>query len=66
MFRNLVIVKGYPIIAKYKSSLGLEMPLNVISGLAGSKYTNEFNGKTFIKGFSAILIATKVSKDLLL
>ncbi|KAH8746433.1 hypothetical protein BGZ57DRAFT_935950 [Hyaloscypha finlandica] len=52
--------------AKHKSGLGLEMPLNIISGLAGSKYTNEFNGKTFIKGFSAMLIATEVSKDLLL
>jgi hypothetical protein len=66
MFRNPVMVEGYPIMAKHKSGLGLEMPLNVMSRLAGSKYANEFDGKTFIKGFSAMLIATEVSKDLLL
>lgn len=66
MFRNPVMVKGYPIMAKHKSDLGLEMPLNVMSALAGSKYANEFDGKTFIKGFSTMLIAAEVSKDLLL
>jgi len=66
MFRNPFMVKSYPIMAKHKSGLGLEMPLNVMSGLAGSKYATEFDGKTFIKGFSAMLIATEVSRDLLL
>jgi hypothetical protein len=66
MFRNPVMVKGYPIMAKHKSSLGLEISLNVMSRLAGSNYANEFDGKTFIKGFSAMLIATEVSNDILL
>lgn len=66
MFRNPVMVVGYPILAKHKAGLGLELPLNVLSDMAGSKYASEFDGKVVIKGFSVMLIATEVSRDLLL
>jgi len=66
MFRNPVIVSGYPILTKHERELGLEMPLNMIAGLAGSERANKFNGKVFIKGFSTMLIATKITRDLLI
>lgn len=57
---------GYPISAKAQHGLGLEMPLNMMSGLVGSKYACEFDGKVFIKSFLAILISIAISKDLIL
>jgi hypothetical protein len=66
MFRNPVMVSGYPILKKHEHGLGLEMPLNMIAGLAGSERANEFDGKVFIKGFSTMLIATKITRDLLI
>lgn len=66
MFRNPVMVIGFPIFAKHKGGLGLELPLNVLSFMAGSKYASEFDSKVFIKGFSVMLIATDISKDLLI
>lgn len=66
MFKNPVMVSGYPILAKHEQGLGLEMPLNIIAGLAGSDRATIFDGKVFIKGFSTMLIAIKITRDLLL
>lgn len=66
MFRNPVMVSGYPIALKNRPGLGLEMPLNMIAGLTGSERANEFDGKIFIKGFSAMLIATKLVEDMII
>jgi hypothetical protein len=66
MFRNPVMVSGYPILTRHERGLGLEMPLNMIAGLAGSERANEFDGKVFIKGFSTMLIATKITRHLLI
>ncbi|KAJ5113958.1 hypothetical protein N7456_002492 [Penicillium angulare] len=65
MFRNPVVVKGYPILTKKRHDLGLEMPLNMMAGLTDSDRAIEFDGKVFIKGFSAMLVATKIVEDLL-
>jgi hypothetical protein len=51
MFRNPVMVSGYPILTKHERRLGLEMPLNMIAELGGSERANEFDRKVFIKGF---------------
>jgi hypothetical protein len=66
MFKNPVMVKGYPILTKHERGTGLEMPLNMIAELAGSKRANVFDGKVFIKGFSTMLIATKTTRDVLI
>jgi len=65
MFRNPVVVNGYPVLARREKSLGLEMPLNMMAGLTGSNRANEFDNKIIIKGFSAILVAIKRSGDLI-
>jgi len=66
MFNNPVMVSGYPILTKHEQGLGLEMPLNIIAGLAGSDRATIFDGKVFIKGFSTMLIAIRKTRDLLL
>jgi gamma-glutamylcyclotransferase (GGCT)/AIG2-like uncharacterized protein YtfP len=63
MFRNAVIVKGFPIRRKPETSIGLEIPLNVMAGLVRTKRIETFDGKYFIKGFSAMLVPTKRSGD---
>lgn len=64
MFRNPVMVSGYPILSRHERGLGLEMPLDIIAGLAGLERANEFDGKVFIKGFSTMLIAARITRDL--
>ncbi|KAI9764589.1 MAG: hypothetical protein M1840_008318 [Geoglossum simile] len=54
MFRNPVVIKGYPIPHRSETDTGLEIPLNVMAG------------KVFIKGFSTMLVPTKQSGDLLI
>ena len=59
MFRNPVVVKGYPIPRRSEPNTGLEIPLNMMAGLARTQRVNTFNGKLFIKGFSTMLVPTK-------
>jgi hypothetical protein len=66
MFRNPVVVKGYPIRCRSEPDTGLEIPLNIMAGLARTRRVNTFNGKLFIKGFSTILVPTRHSGDLLI
>lgn len=66
MFRNPVVVKGYPIPRRSELDTGLEIPLNMMAGLAQTQRANTFNGKLFIKGFSTMLVPTKHSGDLLI
>ncbi|KAI0400201.1 hypothetical protein F4802DRAFT_507666 [Xylaria palmicola] len=65
MFRNPVIVQGYPILLKREAGLGLEMPLDMMATLIGSNQLTDFDGRVFIKGFSTMLVAMKVVGDLL-
>jgi hypothetical protein len=66
MFRNPVVVKGFPIPRKSEPDTGLEIPLNMMAGLARTQRANIFDGKVFIKGFSTLLVPTKHSEDLLI
>jgi hypothetical protein len=66
LFRNPVIVKGYPILRRQELDTGLEIPLNVMARLAQAQRVNTFNGKIFVKGFSTMLVPTKRIGDLLI
>lgn len=66
MFRNPVVVKGYPISRRSELETGLEIPLNLMAGLTGTERVNRFNGKLFIKGFSSMLVPTKHNGDVLM
>lgn len=63
MFKNPVMVAGYPILSRSESGFGLEMPLDMMGILAGSTQVDLFDDKMFIKGFSTMLIATKLAQD---
>jgi len=60
MFKHCVIVHGFPIRQRPKRSLGVEMSLNVIAELVGSKYVHDFAGRAFLKRFS--MMATPVDQ----
>jgi hypothetical protein len=66
MFRNPVVVEGYPIPRRSEPDTGLEIPLNIMAGLARTRRVSTFNGQLFIKGFSTMLVPTKYTGDLLI
>ncbi|KAL6798478.1 hypothetical protein J3E68DRAFT_449393 [Trichoderma sp. SZMC 28012] len=66
MFRNPVLVKGFPVLRRPKLDTGLEMPLNMIAALANTQRIDEFNGKIFIKGFSTMLIPTDYTEGVVI
>ncbi|KAM0516344.1 hypothetical protein ACHAPE_005491 [Trichoderma viride] len=66
LFRSPVIVKGYPIPRRPMSNIGLEINLDTLASLAGTRHINKFNNKSFIKGFSIMLIPTRHSDNILL
>ncbi|EPS42448.1 hypothetical protein H072_3564 [Dactylellina haptotyla CBS 200.50] len=65
MFRNPVIVKGYPIPRRPNPKRGLEIPLNIMAGLARTQHLQFFSGKVFIKGLSTLLVPTRREKGFL-
>lgn len=68
MFRNPVVVWGYPIPRRHdlETGTGLEIPLDMLVALTDASGVSEFDDKTFIKGYSAMLIPTKQADDLIL
>jgi hypothetical protein len=56
---NPRIIRGFPILRRNELDTGAEMSLNIMAGLMGSELVDMFNGKLFIKGFSAMLIPTR-------
>jgi len=63
LFRNPVVVHGFPIQARLESDTGLEMPLNMMAGLAGARRITKFGGQVFLKSFSIILLLAKRMTD---
>lgn len=63
LFRNPVVVEGFPIPLRPERDTGLEIPLSIMAALADTKRVDEFNGKLFIKGFAAMLYPTKRSEE---
>ncbi|KAK6502518.1 hypothetical protein TWF506_003099 [Arthrobotrys conoides] len=66
MFKNPVVVRGYPIPRRPNLNTGLEIPLNVMAGLARTQYIQTFHEKLFIKGFSTLLVPTKMDGGVLI
>ncbi|KAL3448298.1 hypothetical protein BJX65DRAFT_317505 [Aspergillus insuetus] len=68
LFRNPVVVEGYPILRRSKGAdnHGLEIPLNMMAGLVQASRMNRFDESLVIKGFSAMLVPTRQAGDLLI
>jgi hypothetical protein len=58
LFRNPVLVKGFPILARKHKEQGLEIPLNMMAGLGEATRATIFDGSLVIKGFSTIFVPT--------
>jgi hypothetical protein len=54
LFRNPVIVKGYPILARNHQERGLELPLNMMAGLGEAFRVTNWAGGLVVKGFSTL------------
>ncbi|KAI0425222.1 hypothetical protein F5Y09DRAFT_346918 [Xylaria sp. FL1042] len=65
LFSSPVIAGGFPILHRQEPDTGLEMPLELMVALTGTKYLNAFNSKTFIKGFNTMLVPAKQSEELI-
>ena len=63
LFRNPVVVKGFPIPRRAEPDTGLEAPLNLMAGLIRTRRADTFNGRLLIKAFSAMLIPMKRCAD---
>lgn len=63
MFDTPMLVKGFPIPQRPLMETGLEMTLPLMAALTRSPYINTFHSQTFLKGFSVMLVPTKVSRD---
>lgn len=63
IFRNPVVVRGYPIPQKLERNTGLEISLNMMAGLARTQWLNRIKEKLYIKGFSTMLVPTKKNTD---
>lgn len=63
LFKNPVIVTGYPIAPKARPESGIEIPLKVMAAMVGSEQIDEFDGKNFIKGFSRMLVPVEKDGD---
>ncbi|KAI1062939.1 hypothetical protein LB507_005564, partial [Fusarium sp. FIESC RH6] len=59
IFRNPVIVEGYPIPRRKRYGSGLEMPLNVMAGLNSSPRIHKYGDNFYLKGYSTALVPTE-------
>lgn len=65
IFKNPVVVRGYPIPQRLEWNTGLEISLNVMVGLARAQRVNRFKEKVYVKGFSTMLVPTKKTTDII-
>ncbi|KAJ3545042.1 hypothetical protein NM208_g2710 [Fusarium decemcellulare] len=65
IFRNPVIVRGYPIPQRAERNIGLEIPLNIMARLAQAAEIHQFRDKVCMKGFSTMLVPIRRTRDIL-
>jgi hypothetical protein len=66
MFRNPVIVRGYPISRRTATQTGLEMPLNMMARMVRTDHVIPFGSTWYLKGFSSMLALAERRDDILL
>ncbi|KXJ88857.1 hypothetical protein Micbo1qcDRAFT_166306, partial [Microdochium bolleyi] len=63
LFRNPVIVDGFPTSRRQALDTGLEVTLELMAALTDASRVNIFRGIPMIKGFSSLLFPTQQSTD---
>ena len=66
IFRNPVIVEGYPIPRRKRYGSGLETHLNVMAGLTSCPRINKYKGHHYLKGYSTALVPTEKIDNMVL
>ncbi|KAJ5548251.1 hypothetical protein N7513_005485 [Penicillium frequentans] len=66
LFKNPVVVEGFPIAQRSNLQMGLEIPLAMMAILAGTSHAHTYSEKVFLKGFSTMLVPTEFETDLIL
>ncbi|KAJ0420501.1 hypothetical protein BJY00DRAFT_136689 [Aspergillus carlsbadensis] len=66
LFRNPVLVPGFPIPHRPDRDTGLQIPLEMMTTLAQAQRPTLFQGKICFKGFSVILVPTKRAENCVL
>ena len=66
LFRNPLLVTGYPIRSRCASDTGLELSLRVLAQLVDSRQLTSIGERIILKGFSSLLVATAVVADAVL
>lgn len=59
MFRNPVVVNGFPILARHGNEQGLELPLNMMSILAEAHFATRYDTTLVLKGLCTMLVPTR-------
>ncbi|KAI0813423.1 hypothetical protein GGR55DRAFT_687682 [Xylaria sp. FL0064] len=65
VFGDRPVVSGYPIPRRAVKGSGAEIPLGVMAQLINAKRVSNFDGSVLIKAFSAILVPTQRSHDII-
>lgn len=67
LFNNPVVVTGYPIKSRqyFVVEAGLELPFDMLATLSECQFLTTWEGKTVIKGFSTMLIPTRVQDNII-
>ncbi|RWA03258.1 hypothetical protein EKO27_g11847, partial [Xylaria grammica] len=65
LFSRPVIAGGFPILLRQELGTGLEMSLELMVALTGTKYINTFDSKMFIKGFNTMLVPARHAEGLI-
>lgn len=63
LFKNPVVVRGYPILARNQEEKGLEIPLNMMANLGEASRATSFDGSLVIKGFSTMFVLTERNEN---
>jgi len=59
MFRNPVVVNGFPILARHENEQGLELPLDMMSILADAHFATRYDTTLVLKGLCTMLVPTR-------
>ncbi|TVY32542.1 hypothetical protein LSUB1_G007997 [Lachnellula subtilissima] len=59
LFRNPIVVRGFPILARFNGERGLEIPFNMMAGLGQATRVTNFDGGLVIKGCSSMFYPTQ-------
>lgn len=59
LFRNPIVVRGFPILARFGGERGLEISLNMMAGLGQATRVTNFDGGLVIKGCSSMFYPTQ-------